>query len=278
MKANAWEWDETLFSGSAAHYGIGRMPYPSSLAATVCDALDLDGSGRLLDVGCGPGSLTMLLAPLFASTVGVDADGGMIAEAQSRADEAGLTDIEWRHLRGEDLPADLGTFRVASFAQSFHWMDQSLVARRVRGMLEPDGAWVHVGGTTHRGADGEHRPGHPGPPWDRIEDLVARYLGPVRRAGQGFLPNGTRGGEAAIMRQAGFNDPTRIAIDEGRTVDRGLDEIVSAVFSLSSSAPHLFGDRLPEFEADLRRLLREAAPNGRFTERTDTIEVVIWRP
>ncbi|MGP4020427.1 class I SAM-dependent methyltransferase [Saccharopolyspora sp. 5N708] len=278
MDAKEWEWDETLFSGSAAHYGIGRMPYPSSLADAIRDELDLDGTGRLLDVGCGPGSLTVLLAPLFASATGVDADPDMIAEAQHRASEAGAVNIEWRHLRAEDLPADLGTFQIATFAQSFHWMDQPLIARRGRDMLSPDGAWIHVSATTHRGVAAEHPLPHPTPPWERIEDLVSRYLGPVRRAGQGQLPHGTRAGEETTMQQAGFNGPTRITLDEGRIADRGIDEIISAVFSLSSSAPHLFGDQLGAFESDLRHLLQEAAPNGRFAERTKAIEVVIWRP
>nr|WP_042181927.1 class I SAM-dependent methyltransferase [Kibdelosporangium sp. MJ126-NF4]CEL14105.1 putative methyltransferase [Kibdelosporangium sp. MJ126-NF4] len=276
MDTGEWEWDETLFAGSASHYSVGRMPYPPGLADAVRDELGLDGTGRLLDVGCGPGSLTTVLAPLFASAVGVDADPGMIAEAQDRAVQTGVGNVEWRHLRAEDLPAGLGTFRVASFAQAFHWMDQPLVARRVRDMLSPDGAWIHVGGTTHRGASVGHA--YPAPPWERIEELVARYLGPVRRAGQGFLPRGTRGGEETVMRRAGFTGPTRIVLDERRVAERDLDEIVSAVFSLSRSAPHLFGTRLGEFEADLRRVLGEAAPDGRFAELTTSIEVVIWHP
>lgn len=203
VDSKEWQWDETLFAGSAAHYGIGRMPYPSSLADAVSSELDLDGTGRLLDVGCGPGSLTMLLAPLFASAVGIDADPDMIAEARRRARASGV-DVEWRCLRAEELPADLGVFRVAAFAQSFHWMDQALVARRVREMLTPDGAWIHVGATTHRGAAGADALPYPPPPWERIDEVVARYLGPVRRAGQGRLPDGTRAGEEAVMRRAGF--------------------------------------------------------------------------
>jgi SAM-dependent methyltransferase len=278
MDTEEWEWDATLYSGSARHYGIGRMPYPRSLADAVRDELDLDGTGRLMDVGCGPGSLTLLLAPLFASAVGVDADADMLSEARHRADEAGVVNIEWRHLRAEDLPSDLGTFRVASFAQSFHWMDRPLVASRVRDMLSPGGAWVHVGATTHRGVAADLPLPHPPPPWERIEDLVTRYLGSVRRAGQGRLPQGTRAGEETVMEQAGFNGPTRITIDEERIADRSIDEIVSAVFSLSASAPHLFADRLGSFESDLRRLLQDAAPNGVFAERTRAIELVFWRP
>jgi hypothetical protein len=80
------------------------------------------------------------------------------------------------------------------------------------------------------------------------------------------------------MQQAGFSGPDRITVDEGRIADRGVDEIVSAVFSLSGSAPHLFAGRLGAFEADLRHLLWEAAVRGRFAERTTAVEVVIWRP
>jgi SAM-dependent methyltransferase len=273
-----WEWDETLYAGSAGHYGVGRMPYPVGLAEAIGKELGLDGTGRLLDVGCGPGSLTLLLAPLFESAVGVDADPDMIVEAGRRAGEAGIVNVEWRHARAEELSADLGPFRVAVFAQSFHWMDQLLVARHVRDLLAPDGAWVHIGAITHRGAAGDDPLPHPSPPWERVDDLVARYLGPVRRAGRGSLPNGTRGGEDEIMRKAGYTGRTRIEVDGGPVAERGIDELVSAVFSLSSSAPHLFADRLPAFEADLRRMLAEASPSGRFAERRHEIEVTIWRP
>ncbi|GAA2192827.1 class I SAM-dependent methyltransferase [Micromonospora lupini] len=278
MADTAWEWDETLFAGSARHYSVGRLPYPPELADAIRAALDLDGTGRLLDVGCGPGSLTLLLAPLFEAAVGVDPDRGMLAEAQRRAVTAGTTTVEWRHLRAEALPADLGTFRVATFAQSFHWMDRPLVARRVRDMLAPDGAWVHVGATTHQGVTGDDPLPYPRPPWPQINELVSRYLGPVRRAGQGTLPSGTPSGEGEIMLAAGFTGPTRITVEQGMVVERSVDEIVSAVFSLSSSAPHLFGDRLAAFEADLRELLTAAARDGRFAERRQDVGVVIWRP
>ena len=61
------------------------MAYPPELAERLTELLELDGTGRLLDVGCGPGSLTLLLADRFASAVGVDADAGMLAEAERLA-------------------------------------------------------------------------------------------------------------------------------------------------------------------------------------------------
>lgn len=264
--------DSSLYEGSAPHYVVGRLPYPPELATTIRDELGLDGTGRLLDVGCGPGSLTVLLAPLVAEAVGVDADPGMLEVARSRA-----PGVDWRHLRAEDLPAGLGTFRVITFAQSFHWMDRELVADRVRGMLTPDGAWVHIGATTHRGDDSDDPLPHPRPPWAAIDALVADHLGPVRRAGRSTLPAGTPGGEEDVMRAAGYAGPARRVVPRGEIVTRSVEEMVSAVLSLSSSAPHLFGDDLPRFVRDLRKLLLGAAPEGRFDERVREIEVVVWR-
>ena len=268
-------WDETLYAGSAAYYPHGRFPYPPELAAALRDELSLDGRGRLLDVGCGPGSLTLLLAPLFERAVGVDADAEMLAEAALQAAGRGVENADWVHVRAEELPGDLGTFRVVTFAQSFHWMQRERVAAAVREMLEPGGAWVHVHATTHRGF-GEDQLPEPAPPHEAIDDLVKAYLGPVRRAGAGTLPNGTPAGEENVMLAAGFVDPRRLEVGGGRVLERSEDDVVASVYSRSSSAPHLFGERRDEFESELRALLRQASPSGRFCEHARAVELVIW--
>ena len=260
-----WEWDETLYGGSAKYYERGRLPYPAELADRLASALALDGSGRAIDVGCGPGIIALRVAHLFDEMVGIDADRHMLEQAARRAVERGITNTRWVEMRAENLPGDLGRFRVATFAQSFHWMDQPLVADRVRGMLAGGGTWVHVGATTHRGAPTDEPMPHPQPPWDAIDDLVTAYLGPERR--------GSRSGEEDVMRAAGYRGPTRLIVGGG-VVERTADEIVSAVFSLSNSTPHLLGDRAPAFERDLRAILGR----GPFSERTREVELVIWKP
>ncbi|MBP2478585.1 SAM-dependent methyltransferase [Crossiella equi] len=265
----SWNWDPSLYSGSAHFYARGRMPYPSSLATTLAAELALDGTGRLLDIGCGPGSLTLLLANHFAHVVGLDADHGMLAVARSRAPS-----LTWVHLRAEDLPADLGTFDVVTFAQSFHWLDRPAVASTVRDMLTPDGVCVHVGASTHRG---DPVPGLPQPPHDRIGVLVRAHLGPLRRAGQGVLLRGTASGEEEVYAGAGFRHAGRLSVP-GQVITRDADDVVASVFSLSSSAPHLFGERLPEFESRLRALLHEVSPSGEFAEHTRDITLDLWRP
>jgi SAM-dependent methyltransferase len=272
-----WVWDSSLYAGSAAYYARGRIAYPPALADALATELGLDGSGRLLDVGCGPGSLTLQLADLFEETVGLDADPDMIEEAGRLATDAGIGNVRWLQLRAEELPADLGTYRLVTFAQSFHWMDRPRVAAAVRGMLAAGGACAHVHATTHQGVEDEAALPHPRPPHAAIADLVREYLGPVRRAGRGHLADGTASGESEIYRAAGFTGPRRIELP-GRVVLRTADDIVAKVYSLSSSTPHLFGDRRAAFEAELRELLAVAGPNGTFSEHAHRVGVDLWRP
>jgi SAM-dependent methyltransferase len=267
-QTSGWSWDPSLYTGAASFYATGRMAYPPELADAMVTEIGLDGTGVLVDVGCGPGSLTLLLAPHVARAVGVDADPGMIEEAANRAAARSLGNVQWRCMRAEELPADLDGADVVTFAQSFHWMDRPRVAASVRRLLRPGGTLVHVSATTHRGADD----GADGPPWDAIAGLVERYLGPVRRAGAGTLPNGTPSDETAIYRAAGFDGPHDVELP-GRVVRRSADEVAAAVYSLSSSTPHLFGDRLPAFDRDLRALLGAAE----FIERTEPTVLHFWR-
>jgi SAM-dependent methyltransferase len=271
-----WQWDPTLYAGSAAYYSEGRIAYPDSLADALRTAVGLDGRGSLLDVGCGPGSLTLLLAPLFETVTGIDADADMVRQARRLAESGGIGNSAFRHLRAEELPADLGPQRMITFAQSFHWMDRPRVAAIARNMLAADGVCVHVHATTHRGVDAGHQMQHPQPPWSGIEGLISEYLGPVRRAGQTTLPSGTAGDEAGIYRAAGFAGPRTLEIEAGRDLTRTEDEIVASVFSLSSAAPHLFGTAVEDFERDLRALLRRVSPECVFSERLRDIRVDIW--
>ncbi|MDX6265219.1 MAG: hypothetical protein QOH84_6907 [Kribbellaceae bacterium] len=277
-----WEWDLSLYAGSAAYYVQGRVAYTQALIDRLVAELALDGSGRLLDVGCGPGSLTLLLAPWFEQATGLDADAEMLAEGERQAGLAGITNVDWIAARAEDLPPDLGPFQVATLAQSFHWMDRARVAALIHRALATDGFLVHLHATTHEGVDTDAPTPYPRPPRREIDALVKRFLGPRRRAGQGTLPptptSETELGtvEGTIYETAGFIDPTRIEVP-GQMVVRSADQIVASMFSLSSAAPHLFGDQRQGFEAALRDLLAEASPTGQFSEQMRETAIDVWR-
>jgi SAM-dependent methyltransferase len=140
----SWSWDESLFAGTAGYYERGRLPYAPGLADVFARSLALDGRGRLLDVGCGPGTVTLRLAPLFEAVVGLDPDSEMLARASRAAAGRGVGNASWVCLRAEALPAGLGSFRAVTFTASFHWMDRPRVASAVATMLDPGGAAVQV--------------------------------------------------------------------------------------------------------------------------------------
>ncbi len=166
MSNGAWSWDETLYAGSAPFYSVGRMPYPDGLTEALARELQLDGTQRLLEIGCGPGSLTLLLAPHVATALGIDADPEMIEEAERATRRSGQANVSWRHMRAEELPGDIGQFELVTFAQSFHWMNRPAVAASVREMLTPDGACAYVHATTHRGDESVDPLAHPRPPYE----------------------------------------------------------------------------------------------------------------
>jgi SAM-dependent methyltransferase len=274
--AMGYPWDPTLYRGSARYYREGRLPYAPGMADELARSLGLDGLGRLMDVGCGPGIVGLDLAALVEEVVGIDADQDMVAEAISEAQRRGVRNSRWISMHAEDLPADLGQFRVATFAQSFHWMDRERVADIIRTMLEPDGALVHINGFTRTGVETEASLQHPQPPWAAIAQLVHSYLGSETRAGQGLHDAAVTGEDEILLTR--FVGPQVVKVTDGRALVRTADQVVAAVYSVSSSAPHLFGEGLSAFESDLRTLLRAASPEGLFSQQTGDTTCRIWRP
>jgi ubiquinone/menaquinone biosynthesis C-methylase UbiE len=270
-------YDPTIYLGSAAHYRRGRPAYSPGLEGLLTREAGLDGSGRLLDGGCGPGVLTVRLAHLFREAVGLDPDADMLAEGARAAGERGITNIRWVRGLAEDLPAVApGPYRLVTFGLSFHWTDEQRVAETVYDLLEPGGVLALIAHTVA----GRPRP-HPGPgvppiPHDEIRALVEKYLGTTRRVGQGVAPVRTHSFQDVLV-QTRFGVPQQFFVPGAPDLVRDTESVLSGYLSLAISAPHLFGDRLGEFAAEVRALLASRSADGVFWDWPGDTEVVVGR-
>lgn len=268
-------YDPTIYLGAATHYRLGRPPYSTQLEGFFARELAPDGSGRLLDAGCGPGILTVRLAPMFADSVGLDPDSDMVAAGQQAAEELGLADIRWVQARAEDLPdAAPGPYRLVTFGQSFHWTNEQRVAETVYDLLEPGGALALIVHTV----EGRPKPPPAGTPIPHAEitALVEKYLGPTRRAGQGTAPVRTHRFEDVLI-QTRFGAPRVVFLPGVANLLRDSESILACYFSFSWAAPHLFAEHADAFADEVRELLAARSPNGVFWDWPGDTEIVLAR-
>jgi trans-aconitate methyltransferase len=137
---------------------------------------------RIVDLGCGPGVGTALLAEHFASAtvVAVDGSAAMLARAAARAARLGVADrVQTRalDLDRDDLRA-LGTFDLAWAAMVIHHArDEVATLANIRQLLHPDGlvcVLERENATVVRPADDLGRPGL----WDRRQAARPRRVSP----------------------------------------------------------------------------------------------------
>ena len=144
-------YDPDLFRGAAEYYTRFRPPYAREAIDHVIAAFSLGRGDRVLDLGCGPGTLTIPFARVAGDVLAMDPDPGMIAEGRRQATAAGLMNIEWREAGSRELGQVAGPFKLVLMGQSFHWMDRDQVLRDLYGLVEDGGGLAAI-------APGERRP------------------------------------------------------------------------------------------------------------------------
>jgi SAM-dependent methyltransferase len=89
----------------------------------------------ILDVGCGPGSITIELAALVPQgrIVGLDFVGSVLTQARETAAAKGLKNIEFQELDANALPFEDGAFDIVFCHQVLHHVaDPSGILREMR--------------------------------------------------------------------------------------------------------------------------------------------------
>jgi SAM-dependent methyltransferase len=117
------------FDQGGRAYARFRPEYPPELAAYLASAAPDD---RLaVDVGCGNGQLTQLLAPHFQRVIGLDPSADQIANAVPHAR------IHYDCASAERLPVPDASASLITAAQAAHWFDLPAFYREVRRIALP---------------------------------------------------------------------------------------------------------------------------------------------
>ncbi|ERS92081.1 methyltransferase domain-containing protein [Halomonas sp. PBN3] len=72
---------------------LGRKPLGGAYAETFISRMDLTGCRSLLDVGCGPGTIGLLLADRLEEVIGMDYSPGMLEQLEHHASRLGLDNV-----------------------------------------------------------------------------------------------------------------------------------------------------------------------------------------
>ena len=127
------------FDSVAELYDRARPPYPEELIDTLVARADLLPGDRVLDVACGTGKLTRPLVDRGLHVTGVELGPNLAAIAARNVPEAHIVTA-----RFEDWEPD-GTYDAVSCATAWHWLDGTVAAPKVHGLLRQGGALAVIG-------------------------------------------------------------------------------------------------------------------------------------
>ncbi len=98
---------------------------------------------ELLDIACGPGSLTLALAPHVARATGFDITPAMLDQARAAQSKADIQNVEWVQGDAAALPFADGSFTLVTCSAAFHHFENpaGILAEMVR-VCSPGGRVV----------------------------------------------------------------------------------------------------------------------------------------
>ncbi|WP_409298806.1 class I SAM-dependent methyltransferase [Peribacillus sp. SCS-26] len=137
---NLHVYGQDLFKGSAAYYSKYRPLYPSSLVRFLVDKFNLNGEQKVLDLGCGPGHLSIRLSDWCHKIVGIDTEPEMIEEAKRLHQEIRMGQIHWFNGTLDQYYTEhKEQFRLAIIAKAFHWMNRAKILDDLYDMISAGG-------------------------------------------------------------------------------------------------------------------------------------------
>ncbi len=263
---NRWDRDG-IFSNTSWFYARYRPGYPDKVFEILRDYFSLNGSQKVLDLGCGTGQIALKIAPLVNEILAVDPQDGMLQEGISLSDKSGIGNVRWH--KGDStimasLLAEYGMIDLAIIARAFHWMDRKQVLSDLYEFIKSGGGVAIIGDSPL----GRARPRW----WQVIDEVVKHWLGEERKAGtKGTYKHPTKRHED-VLGESPFHELIVETVCQERCWD--IEKIIGYLYSTSYCSLPLIGDNRQSFEKHLTRRLMELNPRGEFYEDV-TVEIMM---
>jgi SAM-dependent methyltransferase len=253
------------FQTAAAHYAVGRPPYPPDLIEEVARFCGLTRAHRLLDLGTGPGLLAIAFAPFVGSVLAVDPEPAMLAVATDAARSTGVA-VEVREGSSETLGPGWGTFQAVTMGRSFHWMDRAETLRRLDLLVAPEGALVFF--------------------YDEIADvpgneavrawssIVERYSADDTVRMQRRSPHWQ--GHDAVLAASPFSKLDHLV--QVHRSDLTVETLIHRALSMSATSAARLGPRAEAMVGEIREALAPFDARGAMTEHIEWTATIARRP
>jgi ubiquinone/menaquinone biosynthesis C-methylase UbiE len=256
--------DPQRFQSTVAYYERYRLAYPDRLIQRVANLAGLKPGDAVLDLGCGTGMLAIPFARLGMRVTAMDPEPDMLAATKAAAEAVGVA-VTLVHGSSYDLTPDMGPFQLAALGRSFHWMDRAATLDMLDRIVTPDGG-VALFHDAHPPV-GENR-------WFKVTRDVGDKFGRRDVAYIQERKGGHRRYEPFLFASAFTRlDGLSVTIRQPLTID----DVVGRAFSTSICAPQALGDRQDAFAAALQAALRDASPDGTFTEVAELVALLARR-
>jgi SAM-dependent methyltransferase len=253
-----------LRGDTASFYARYRRAYPAELVARLGE-FGCNGRGRLLDLGCGTGTLLLQLAPFFEHAVGIDPEPDMLREARRASREQGFENVEWIRGSSGELPAlepALGRFDVVTIGTAFHFMEPAATLGELQRMA------AGVVAVTYNGTPMWLHPD----PWAKaLRRVLEDRLGPLSDAD--FTAEALLAAEDT-MKAIGYVQIERWERTYVETID--VDFVIGHILS-ATSADQIPPAQTQNFARDVSSAIRTLAPSGRVDEPV-SVRAVIGHP
>lgn len=130
-----------LFEGKdhASIYQKYRFTPPEEVKNVILRYLDAKKArphNLVVDLGCGTGQNSRLLAPYFQEVVGIDISDSQLEEARA---VPGYSNITYRKGTAEELPFPDASVDLLTASSAAHWFDQSRFLAEASRVLKPHG-------------------------------------------------------------------------------------------------------------------------------------------